>query len=162
MPGEVYAEDLEVGVRLDAGSYVMTEPEIVAFAEAWDPQAFHVDPRAAAAGHFGGLIASGIHTIAVFQRLAVHAHFRRWQVVAGRGIADVRFLVPVRPGDVLSCSFVVEGVAIGVRGRAEVAMRARVENQTGTRVLGFTMASVVRTRADAVHVRGASSSASRA
>jgi acyl dehydratase len=146
VPGEVYAEDLDVGLRLDAGSYVMTEPEIVAFAEAWDPQDFHVDAMAASTGHFGGLIASGIHTIAIFQRLAVHAHFSRWQVVAGRGIDDVRFLVPVRPGDVLACSFVVEEIGFGDRGRADVAMRARVENQTGAHVLGFTMESVMRMR----------------
>ena len=63
----LYAEDLVIGSAWDLGSYVVTEPEIIEFARQWDPQGFHVDPDVAAAGYFGGIIASGIHTMAIFR-----------------------------------------------------------------------------------------------
>ncbi|SNR53428.1 MaoC/PaaZ C-terminal domain-containing protein [Blastococcus mobilis] len=96
-PRDLYGEDLEVGVDLPTGAYIMTAEEIVEFASAWDPQFFHVDADAAADGYFGELIASGVHTLAVFQRLAVDAHFARWNIIAGRRIHDLRFLVPSAP-----------------------------------------------------------------
>jgi len=64
------AEDMPVGVELDCGSYAVTEEEIVEFASHWDPQYFHIDRDAAEHSDFGGLIASGLHTAAIFQRLA--------------------------------------------------------------------------------------------
>jgi acyl dehydratase len=62
------------GQVLEAGSVSLSEDDIVAFARAWDPQWFHVDPLAASQGRFGGLIASGWQTCGVAMRLAVE-HF---------------------------------------------------------------------------------------
>ena len=50
------------GQVIEAGPASVTEQEIVAFAQAYDPQWFHTDPEAAERGHFAGLIASGWHT----------------------------------------------------------------------------------------------------
>ena len=75
----------------------------IAFATQWDPHYFHVDPaRAEAESRYGGLSASGLHTLGVFQRLWVRALAEPWQVIAGARINDLRFHRPVRPGDVLS------------------------------------------------------------
>ena len=54
-----------------AEAYCVDEASIIAFAKEFDPQPFHVDPVAAAAGPYGGLIASGWHTAALVMRLLV-------------------------------------------------------------------------------------------
>ena len=51
----------------------MTEAEILEFARKFDPQWFHTDPKRAAEGRWGGLIASGWHTCALAMRMAVDA-----------------------------------------------------------------------------------------
>jgi acyl dehydratase len=60
-----YWEDFPVGAEAVHGSVEVSEEEIVRFGRAVDPQPFHVDPAAAAAGPFGGLVASGWHTAAL-------------------------------------------------------------------------------------------------
>lgn len=98
--GLLYAEDLaaRVGVLTSLGPATMTEAEIRAFAQRWDPLPIHVGDG----GPFGGVIASGLHTFAVFQRLAVDAAYCSWAVVAGRAIREMVLPQPVFPGDVLT------------------------------------------------------------
>jgi acyl dehydratase len=97
----MYAEDLHPGQRFQFGSWTMTEDEIVAFARAWDPQPIHVDRGAADAGPFGGVIASGLHTLGVYQRLMIDALGGRLASKAGRELR-FRLLRPVRPGVTLT------------------------------------------------------------
>ena len=66
-----YWEDVRIGGRRDLGTYTFTEEEIVRFAKKDDPQPFHVDPDAAKNSIFGGLIASGWHTAAIWMKLAI-------------------------------------------------------------------------------------------
>jgi acyl dehydratase len=87
---------------------MLTRAELIAFAERWDPQDFHVDPVAAGAGSFGDVIASGEQTLAIFQRLSVLAAEADWAVIAGTRLLDVRFLRPVRPDSTLSGGVRVE------------------------------------------------------
>ena len=68
---DLYFEDFEPGQVYELGSRTVTENEIVAFARQCDPQPFHVDPEAAKESVFGGLIASGWHTGAMWMRLYV-------------------------------------------------------------------------------------------
>lgn len=96
-----YYEDITVGERLRFGEWEMTRAEIIAFAEQWDPQRFHVDEAAAAESVHGGIIASGIHTIAAANRLCVDAYMGDIASLGGRYISEVRFEQPVRPGDTL-------------------------------------------------------------
>jgi acyl dehydratase len=140
------AEDMPVGEELECGSYAVTEQEIVAFASHWDPQYFHVDRDAAEHSDFGGLIASGLHTAAIFQRLAATAVYQRYDVVAGKQIHGMRFLRPVRAGDVLSCSVLVRSVEPDGRGRCLVRMAGRLRNQDGLPVLELEVDSLVRSR----------------
>jgi len=86
---------------IEAGPYVVTEAEIVAFASAYDPQWFHTDSRAAAGGRFAGLIASGWHTCAIAMRLIADAALRGSESFASPGVAYVKWPQPVRPGDQL-------------------------------------------------------------
>jgi acyl dehydratase len=105
-----YGDDLVVGTTYGLGSRTLSQDEIVAFASDWDPQDFHVDEEIARSGHFGGIIASGIHSIAVLQRMAVDGVMREWAVIAGRSIEDVQMERPVRPGMRLDGSLTVDGV----------------------------------------------------
>ena len=106
----MWLEDIPLeGDRILLGSYTFTEENILAFARDYDPQRFHIDPAAAEKSIYGGLIASGWHTAAVWMKLMV-AH-RRAQIHAGAeltqdnyvspGIRDMRWLKPVRPGTTL-------------------------------------------------------------
>ena len=98
----LYGRDLHAGTSYPLGDHTVTHEEIVAFARQWDPQSFHVDDEAAATGAYGGIIASGIHTMAVFQRLAVLGVYGRWQVIARRRLKTVELRRPVRPRDRLT------------------------------------------------------------
>ena len=141
------AEGLPVGEPIDCGSHQVTEAEIVEFASEWDPQYFHVDRDAAAHSEFGGLIASGLHTTAVFQRLAATALYTRYDVVAGRVIRECRFLRPVWPGDVLTATAVVTSVEPTGRGRAEVVIDGTLRKQSGAAVLEIEVHTLFRSRA---------------
>lgn len=106
-------DDLVPGQELDFGTFAMPLEEILDFARRWDPQPFHVDAERAAHGPFGGLIASGLHTLS-----ATFGHMIRTGVLervslGGAGV-EVNWPAPVRPGDVL-------------------AVRARVESLTPSR-----------------------------
>jgi acyl dehydratase len=108
-PATVFAEDLDVGVPQPLGRFEMSREAIVAFAEQWDPQPIHVDADAAAEGKFGVLIASGLHTFAVFNRLANLTVYPGWALIAGRD-ATVQFTRAVREGTVVTGSVTVESV----------------------------------------------------
>ena len=110
-PGRQSADSLVAGTSYELGPYHITEKEIIEFASRWDPQDFHVDRAAAAAGHFGEVIASGVHTLAIFQRLAVDSGYGQWAVIGGRRLRDIEFRSPVRPGTTLIGALLIKEIA---------------------------------------------------
>lgn len=96
-----YYEDCEEGWGETYGEHEMTAAGIVAFAEQFDPQPMHTDPAAAADSIYGGLIASGIHTVGVATRLMVEGFLNDSANRGGLGIDDMSWHRPVRPGDTL-------------------------------------------------------------
>ncbi len=96
---ERYFEDFKVGDRFTSANLSMTEEDIVAFARQWDPQPFHVDPEFARSWIYGGLIASGLHTMAATLRLWLDQGVFRACSLGSPGLGKVRFLRPVRPED---------------------------------------------------------------
>jgi len=96
-----YFEDYAAGATYEFGTVSVTEPEIIEFAAEYDPQSFHVDPEAAASGPFGGLIASGWQTAALMMRLFARHYLSTVASLGGPGVDELRWLRPVRPGDVL-------------------------------------------------------------
>lgn len=145
---DMYAEDMRLGDSWDLGTYSVSEEEIVAFASQWDPQFFHVDAeRSRTEGQFQGLIASGVQTLAIYQRLSVTSRVGTWHVIAGVGIRDLRFRRPVRPGDALTGSTSVEEVQFQTeRRRALVTYGGELVNQAGEPVLTLTMSAYVESR----------------
>ena len=91
-----YFEDFRAGERFELGRRTLTREEIIAFATEWDPQAFHTGERDSAFGE--GVIASGVHTIAVWMRMFVDSLLRDTAVIAGKEVERMRMLRPVRPG----------------------------------------------------------------
>ena len=98
---ERYFEDYPPGAVFEGGAIAVTEAEILEFARKYDPQAMHTDPEAAARGYFGGLIASGWHTAAMMMRLFAAHFLSPASSLASPGIDELRWVRPVRPGDVL-------------------------------------------------------------
>ena len=97
-----YFEDFAEGDVIEIGSKTVTRDEIVAFAREFDPQPFHVDEEAGASSPFGGLIASGWHTTAMWMRLYVDAILLDSASLGSPGVEELRWLRPVRPGDTLT------------------------------------------------------------
>jgi acyl dehydratase len=96
-----YYEDFKVGDRFTSAGLTMTEAAIIDFARQWDPQPFHIDAELAKKWTFGGLIASGLHTMAVTLRLWLDQGVLRACSLGSPGIGEVQFPRPVRPGDTL-------------------------------------------------------------
>lgn len=95
-------DDLSAGETIQLGTTSVTEEEILAFARAFDPQPFHVDRDAAEASIYGGLIASGWHTCALFMRLLAEGFLNDTRSLGSPGIDELRWPRPVRPGDELT------------------------------------------------------------
>lgn len=113
-------EDITIDEVFPLGDHTFTESEIIRFARLYDPQYFHIDSEAARHSHFGGLVASGWHTVSVGHRKMVDA----LDAEAGRlkaegdepgvsgpspGVNSMEFKVPVRPGDTVTYELVVTG-----------------------------------------------------
>jgi len=96
-----YFEDYVPGTVSEYGEIRVGEDEVIEFARRFDPQLMHVDPEAARRGRFGGLIASGWHTGAMMMRLLADNFLAKEASLASPGIDELRWLHPVRPGDVL-------------------------------------------------------------
>jgi acyl dehydratase len=96
-----YFEDYIPGTVFEYGEIRVEEAEILDFARRFDPQEMHIDPEVAKRGRFGGLIASGWHTGAMMMRLLADNFLPKAASLASPGIDELRWLHPVRPGDVL-------------------------------------------------------------
>jgi acyl dehydratase len=106
----MWLEDIPLGRMTILGSYTFTEENIIKFAREFDPQPFHIDAEAAKQSPYGGLIASGWHTAAVWMKVMV-AH-RTAQIASGMeatqenylspGVREMKWLRPVRPGTTLT------------------------------------------------------------
>lgn len=103
----LYWEDFEVGGELRFGDHVVTEKEVVAFGQAFDPQPFHIDEDAAAQSPFGGLIASGWQTGGLCMRMMVDHILSQSASLGSPGLESLRWKQPVRPGDTLSVHSIV-------------------------------------------------------
>ena len=102
-----YFEDFNPGDVFEYGNYTVTEEEIIRFAEQFDPQTFHLDRDAAKDSIFGGLIASGWHTLSILMRMTVDGFLNETMALGSPGIDEARWIIPVRPGDTLSARLTI-------------------------------------------------------
>jgi acyl dehydratase len=96
-----YYEDFKTGERFISGGMTMTEAGIIEFARQWDPQPFHVDAEFAKKWQYGGLIASGLHTMCVTLKLWLELGVLKSCSLGSPGLGETQFPRPVRPGDTL-------------------------------------------------------------
>ena len=136
---DLYFDDFEPGQVYELGTKTVTEDEIIDFARQFDPQPFHVDPEAAKESDFRGLIASGWHTGAMWMRLYVDSLLGGASGQGSSGIEELRWLVPVRPGDTLRARLTVLEVLVSERhpDRGTVRLRGEMVNQAGATVMSM-------------------------
>jgi len=143
-----YLEDFHPGETIELGSRSVDRDEIIEFARKYDPQPFHVDEEAGRRSIYGGLIASGWHTVAMLMRLLVDTVASRSAGMGSPGIDEIRFLKPVRPGDTLSARMIVLDV-VPSRSKADrghVRASYEVFNQHGDKVMTMIGLGIYRRR----------------
>jgi acyl dehydratase len=147
-PAERYFEDYWVGMVDEFGEVTVTAEEVVAFASRYDPQLMHVDAAAAAHGAFGGLIASGWHTASMIMRLFVEHYLSKVATLPSPGIDELRWVRPVRPGDVLRVRVTVTETRRSRSKPDRGMVRALVEvlNQDGAVVMTQRPMNLMRCR----------------
>jgi acyl dehydratase len=96
-----YFEDFKIGERFVSGGMTLTEANMIEFGRQWDPQLFHIDVEFAKKWTFGGLIASGLHTMCVTLRLWLELGVLKSCSLGSPGLGETQFPRPVRPGDTL-------------------------------------------------------------
>jgi len=101
MGDKVWFDDLRVGQRFAAGPLRVEREEALDFARRYDPQPYHTDEKTAANSVFKGLAISGWHTAAYAMRLVVEARPFGETPILGLGVDELRWYLPVRPGDEL-------------------------------------------------------------
>jgi acyl dehydratase len=139
-------DDLAVGMQFKTGEAQITAPDIKRFAAEFDPQPMHLDEEAAAKTFFKGLAASGWHTAAIAMRLLVESRPFGDHPIIGIG-GGVRWLAPVRPGDVLHLEGEVESLAPSKsKPQGTVNMKWTMYNQDGHAVYAFTPTTIVQRR----------------
>ncbi|WP_404370909.1 MaoC family dehydratase [Sphingomonas sp. MMS24-J45] len=145
----LYFEDIEIGAKASFGHYEVKREEVVAFAERYDPQPFHLSDEAAAQTHFGRLSASGWHTCAMMMAMLVE-HFKTTKQagLGSPGIDELRWLKPVYPGDTLRCETEVIDTRAS-QSRPEMGSyrsRVTVRNQDDVAVMTVLSIGLVSTR----------------
>jgi len=150
-PRVLYFEDYPPGAVFTGGAYPVTEAEILEFARRWDPQGMHIDPAFASRGPFAGLIASGWHTGAMMMRMLTEV-FVPPANLASPGLDELRWLLPVRPGDVLSLRITVTDARRSRSKPDQGIVKSLVEvlNQKGEAVMNLNPVSLMRCQPVAV------------
>ena len=143
----MYFEEFYVGQAFPLEPVVVTKEDILAFARPFDPQRIHVDESFAAKGPYGGLIASGYHTLSVVWSQWIKADVLGDQSLGGLGLDRVVWSAPVRPGDQLSTTVAVARVRKSsnlVRGI--VSFHFDVQNQDDVTVMVTDGVALVQRR----------------
>ena len=130
MPNLLHFEDFPVGRKFECGPYTVTKDEIFAFAREFDPQPHHLNEEAAQKSLLKGLSASGFHVCAMAMRMFADGLISKTANRGGVGAREVRWIKPVRPGDVLRLDIeVVEATPSRGKPVGYVTFDCRVLNQ---------------------------------
>jgi acyl dehydratase len=138
------------GQEIEVGPYLVSQQEIIEFAERYDPQWFHTDPAAAANGPFDGLIASGWHSCGIAMRLAVERVLQGSESYASPGLRYLKWLQPLRPGDSVTLRLTVLDVRRSSK-RPELGIlewRWRLRNQQAIELLDLEATSMFKLEAE--------------
>lgn len=145
---DLYFEDFTPGRTFRTRGATLTEPQIIDFAWANDPQPFHINKQAAAASPYGGIIASGIQTLIVAFRLFYAENIMNAASMGSPGIDELKWLAPVRPDDTLRVAAEVleSRPSRSKSDRGIVRIAYTVFNQRDETVMSFITNHIFRRR----------------
>lgn len=146
MSRDLWFEDFTVGRRFETRGVTLSEAQILDFAWQWDPQPFHIDKEAAGDWGYGGLIASGFHTLCAAFRMVVQARIFTAASLGSPGVDKLRWLRPVRPGDTLRVELEVLEARLSQSkpDRGLVTLLYRVFNQRREEVMRLEAVQILR------------------
>lgn len=149
MTSDRYFDDFRAGDRFESAGLTVTESAIIDFATQWDPQPFHIDAEyARTEGNFGGLIASGLHTMCITLRLWLADRVFIACTIGSTGLDGTRFLRPLRPGDTVRV--VTELLELqpsrSKPDRGTVRMRHSTSNHRGELIMTMDARVILRKR----------------
>lgn len=144
----LFFEDFAPGQVYETMGLTLTDESVIRFALEYDFQPFHVDKVAAKESMFGGLIASGIQTLALSFRLCNQAQLFAGNAIAGIGMDDVRFLRPVHAGDTIHAVVTILETRLSGSHPAGgiVKWQIRTVNQDGQDVFKATLINIMKRR----------------
>lgn len=87
----LYFEDVIAGQTHELGQYNFSRESIVAFAQEYDPQPFHLDEEDGRRSMYGAMTASGWQTTSVWLRLLVDQRNREADFMRFRGERPARY-----------------------------------------------------------------------
>ncbi|MEM9141083.1 MAG: MaoC family dehydratase [Pseudomonadota bacterium] len=147
----MYFDDFEAGQVYHTGSRVLSKEDIIGFASQWDRQSFHLDEDAAKASIYGGLIASGFHTLVTTFDLIIDTGIWEKCSRGSPGFQELKWIKPVRPGDALTVEFsVVEKRPSKSRTDQGYLIWDHItRNQDGVTVMTFRSTTIATTKAGA-------------
>ena len=136
----MFFEDIELGTTIRVGGYRVERDDIVTFARRWDPLDIHTHQSI-------GVTASGAHLMAI-RTLLLHQLPTREAVIVGAGWGDVRFHVPVHPGDELwlEATWLTKRRSASKRDRGIVTALMKLVNQNGIVVVSHEDTIFMRLR----------------
>ena len=143
----MYFEQYRVGDTFKSEGVTFTESGIIDFALQYDPQPFHIDVDAAEKSQYKGLIASGFQTMALVFRMYIQEGYLK-QGMGSPGMDELRWLLPVRPGDTLH----METEVLSTRAsktrtdRGYVEIFCRYVNQRDETVMTLRVTQIIRRR----------------
>lgn len=144
-----FLDDFTPGQQFTTGGVTLSEAEIIDFAWRYDPQPFHLDVDAAGKSPYGGLIASGFQSLVLCFRLFIQSGMLAESSIGSPGIDELRWLLPVRPGDTLYCQVEVLEVrpSASKPDRGIARFKYQAVNQRGETVLSFIVNHLLLRRA---------------
>jgi acyl dehydratase len=142
-----YWEDLEPGEKHVSRAMQVTQDEIVEFATRYDPQYFHMDPEQAKNSHFGEVVASGVHILAVW-RILDHEITGDVRWMCGIAWDDLRWNKPMRAGNIVRAhaECISKRESSSDPGRGIVVYRYELTNQDGESIFYCTSTNLVERR----------------
>jgi acyl dehydratase len=120
-------DELTLGQVFEFGSFSVNQDEIIEYASKYDPQSFHLDPEAAkSAPLFGGLVASGLHTMGCCFGLIMGSGLWR-NVSLGGSQIDTKWPAPLRPDE-----------AVAVTGKVDTLNPSKSRPTLGVVLMRYT------------------------
>jgi acyl dehydratase len=139
-----FFEDFNLGERFVTSGRTFTEAEIVLFASVYDAQSFHTDVHTAKSSIYGGLIASGFHTLSVAWSLFLRLGLLEGTSMGSPGLNYVKWFLPVKPGDTLKVETeVVKKKETSKSDRGIVVLKHMARIQSGEIVLEYESAQLI-------------------